>query len=153
MALHPGMSGALRHSWRAIAAAVLAFAVVSAGAEAQTAAGALRGYQVPEQPAPKRQPAVTPPGPLPPQTDPGIGPPPLADLSPIPRFQGDPAPRFNLDAAPRAQGLDLRGGGAVCRTACAETRYMCRASDEAESCDSAWGRCVANCAEASPSPP
>ena len=155
MALHPGMSGALRLGWRAVAAVSLAFAVLAASAEAQTAgqAGALRGYQIPDQPAPKPPPAPAPRTPAPPYVDPGAGPPPLADLSPIPRFQDDPAPRFNLDPAPRAQGLDLRGGGAACRTACAESRYMCRANDEAESCDGAWGQCVANCAEASPSTP
>ena len=151
------MTGALRHPWRAAAAAVLALAVASAGAEAQTAGqngGVLRGYQVPDKPAPKPQAAAPQPAaPAPPQFDPGSGPPPLADLSPIPRFQDDPAPRFNLDPAPRTQGLDLRGGGAQCRTACAETRYMCRATDEADVCDSAWSQCVANCAEASPSPP
>jgi len=150
------MSGALRHPWRAACAAILAFALVSAGAEAQTAGqsgGTLRGYQIPDQPAPKPQRIAPPPSLAPPDVDPGIGPPPLADLSPISRFQDDPAPRFTLDAAPRAQGLDLRGGGAACRTACASSRYMCRASDEADVCDSVWGQCVANCAQASSSPP
>ncbi len=147
------MSGALRHPWRAVAVAVLAIIMTSAGADAQTNA-MLRGYQIPEQPAPKsRDTALQPPALVAPQFDPGSGPPPLADLSPIPRFQDDPAPRFNLDPAPRTQGLDRLGGGAACRTACAETRYMCRANDEAELCDSVWGQCVANCAQASSSPP
>ena len=151
------MPGPSRHPWLRAAVASLALAVVSAGAEAQTAGqrgAGLRGYQIPDAPKPKPPVAAPPtPGPATPASDPGSGPPPLADLSPIPRFQDDPAPRFNLDPAPRTQGLDLRGGGAQCRTACAETRYMCRATDEADVCDSAWSQCVANCAEASPSPP
>jgi hypothetical protein len=148
------MSAALRHPGRAAAAAVLALAVVTAGAEAQTAGqngGTLRGYQIPDQPKP--MPPAPAAAPAAPQFDPGSGPPPLADLSPVPRFQDDPAPRFNLDPAPRTPGLDLRGGGAQCRTACADTRYLCRATDEPDVCDTAWGQCVANCAEASPSPP
>ena len=76
----------------------------------------------------------------------------LDDESAIPRFQDNPAPRFGLDPAPRVLGLELRGGGAQCRTACAETRYQCRASDEADVCDTAWGQCVANCPESSSSP-
>ena len=147
------MPGAFRHPWRRALAAALALAAISAAAEAQTT-GPLRGYQVPEQPAPKAPaaalPALPPAGP---QFDPGIGPPPLADLSPVPRFQDNPAPRFSLDPAPRVQGLDLRGGGAACRTTCAATRYQCRATDEPEACDTAWSRCVASCGQVSTSVP
>jgi len=137
------------------ALAALALAAVSAGAEAQTAAqngGALRGYQVPDKAPAKAQtptPTATPAGPL---FDPGAGPPPLADISPIPRFQDDPAPRFSLDPAPRTQGLDLRADGAACRTSCAETRYQCRASDDADICDRSWSQCVSSCAESSSAP-
>ena len=146
------MVGALRHPWLRAIAAALAMAAISAAAEAQTA-GPLRGYQVPEKPAPK-PPATAPQAPpTTPSFDPGIGPPPLADLSPVPRFQDDPAPRFSLDPAPRVLGLGLRGGGAACRTSCAETRYICRATDEAEVCDTAWSQCVAGCGESSSSAP
>ncbi len=150
------MLRALRHPWLRAVAAAMALAVVSAGAEAQTAGqsgGGLRGYQIPDKPQPKPV-AAPPPAPaVTPAFDPAAGPPPLADLSPIPRFQDDPAPRFNLDPAPRIQGLDQRGGGAACRTSCAETRYQCRASDDADICDSAWSQCVAGCSEASASAP
>jgi hypothetical protein len=149
------MAGAFRHPWLRAIGATLALAAVSAAAEAQTAgqAGPLRGYQIPDRPAPKALPTPPPPLPTTPGFDPGIGPPPLADLSPIPRFQDDPAPRFNLDPAPRILGLDQRGGGAACRTSCAESRYQCRATDESDVCDAAWSQCVASCGESSPSPP
>ena len=146
------MSGALR-SYRRAAAAALLLAVLSGVAPAAPApvkgpVVVLRGVQAPDTPV-KPAPAALP-APL--GGDPAAGPPPLADLSPIPRFQDNPAPRFGLDPAPRIPGLDLRGGGALCRTACAETRYQCRATDEADVCDTTWGQCVANCAESSSSP-
>jgi hypothetical protein len=135
----------------------LALAVVSAGAQAQTAgqaAAPLRGYQVPDQPQPAPQPAPLPaPAPAAPGVDAAVGPPPLADLSPVPRFQDDPAPRFSYDAAPRVEGLDRGGGGAACRTACAETRYMCRANEPLDVCDETWSQCVVGCPESSTSPP
>ena len=149
LALHPAMTGVLRRLGR-IAGAVLAIAAVSASAEAAGPSAptvVLRGSQTVDKPAPT--PAAQPAAPA---VDPGSGPPPLADLSPIPRFNDDPSPRFNLDPAPRVGGLDLRGGGAQCRTACAESRYLCRATDEADQCDGAWGQCVAACAESSPAP-
>lgn len=129
--------------------AVLALAFLAAGARAATsgtpakATVVLRGPQKVDAPAP-------PPAPPPPSSDPGIGPPPLMDLSPIPRFQDDPVPRFGGDPAPRVGGLDLIGGGAQCRTACAQSRYQCRVTEDADQCDSAWGQCVASCTEASP---
>ena len=146
------MSGAQGHCWRAAAAALL-LAVLSGVAPAAPAPAkgpviVLRGAQAPDTPpAGKTPPAAGLPAPA--GVDPGSGPPPLADLSPIPRFQDNPAPRFGGDPAPRLLGLDLRGGGAQCRTACAETRYQCRATDEADVCDSAWGQCVVNCPELS----
>jgi hypothetical protein len=90
--------------------------------------------------------------PAPPAVDPAIGPARTADLSPIPRFQDDPAPRFNLDPAPRVQGLGQPGSGAACRTACAESRYQCRANEPDDVCDGVWSQCVAGCAESSSSP-
>lgn len=146
------MSGALRPCWRAAAAALVAAAlaggVQAAPAPVKGPVLVLRGPQTPDKPQAARPAAL----PGRPATDPGSGPPPLADLSPVPRFQDQPAPRFSLDPAPRIQGLDLRGGGAQCRTACAETRYQCRLADEADVCDGAWGQCVANCPEGSSSP-
>ena len=143
------MSAALRHRlW--IAAAVLAAGVLAAGAQAATPGKAtvvLRGSQPVAAPAP-----LPPPAPTPPDVDPGIGPPALADLSPAPRFLDNPAPRFSADPAPRVGGLDLLGGGAQCRTACAQTRYICRVDQDAEVCDTAWGQCVASCTEASAGP-
>ncbi|HEY5411210.1 MAG TPA: hypothetical protein VIJ94_10840 [Caulobacteraceae bacterium] len=144
------MTSALGHGWRRAAAAVLVLAVLAAGAEAAPSTGpmvVLRGPQTVRKPAP-----LPPAQPAAPAFDPGSGPPPLADLSPIPRFNDDPVPRFNEDPAPRVGGLDLRGGGAQCRTACAESRYLCRATDEPDQCDGAWGQCVAACSESSPSP-
>ncbi len=146
------MSGTLRPSWRA-AAAALVLAALAGGVDAAPAPQkgpvvVLRGAQAPDKPKAAR-PADPPAAPA---YDPGSGPPPLADLSPIPRFQDSPAPRFNLDPAPRVVGFDQRGGGAQCRTSCAETRYQCRIADEPEACDSAWGQCVATCPEVS-SPP
>ncbi len=149
LALHPAMTGVLRRLSR-IAAAVLAMAVVSASAEAAGPSGptvVLRGPQTVDKPAPAPLPQAA--GPA---FDPGSGPPPLADLSPVPRFNDDPTPRFNLDPAPRVGGLDLRGSGAECRTACAESRYLCRATDEPDQCDGAWGQCVAACSESSSAP-
>ena len=145
------MSGAFRPCWRAATAALL-LAAMGGGVEAAPAPVkgpvlVLRGAQAPDKPAAaKPAPAAGP------AFDPGSGPAPLADLSPIPRFQDQPAPRFSLDPAPRILGLDQRGGGAQCRTACAESRYQCRINDEQDVCDGAWSQCVANCAEAS-SPP
>jgi len=144
------MSAPWRDSWRAASAALLLLALASTGADA--ANGALRGYQVPDQPAPAAKPSPLAPAPAAPAADPGVGPPPLADLSPIPRFQDDPAPRFNLDPAPRTQGLDQGGGGAACRTACAQSRYQCLVEDENDLCDGAWSQCVASCAESSSAP-
>ncbi len=147
------MSRALRPCWRAAAAALL-LAALGGGVQAAPAPVkgpvlVLRGAQAPDKPAaakpapaPARAPAI----------DPASGPAPLADLSPVARFQDQPAPRFSLDPAPRILGLDQRGGGAQCRTACAETRYQCRINDEQDVCDGAWGQCVANCAEGSSSP-
>ena len=150
------MSGAYRPCRRAAAAALL-LAVLSGVAPAAPAPVkgpviVLRGAQAPDAPAPARPAAAAALLLPPPGGDPAAGPPPAADLSPIPRFQDNPAPRFGLDPAPRVLGLELRGGGAQCRTACAETRYQCRASDEADVCDTAWGQCVANCPESSSSP-
>ena len=55
-----------------------------------------------------------------------------------------------VQAAPApAKGPVIVLRGAQCRTACAETRYQCRATDEADVCDSAWGQCVVNCPEMS----
>ena len=140
------MLGALRHRLR-IAAAVLALAVLAAGAQAATPSKAtvvLRGSQ------PAATPVVpAPPEPAAPSFDPGIGPPPPADFSPVPRFQDNPAPRFSVDPAPRIGGLDLIGGGARCRTACAQSRYQCRVTDDLDVCDTTWGQCVASCTEAS----
>ncbi len=128
--------------------AALSGAVQAAPAPAKGPVIVLRGAQAPDTPAARKPtPAAGLPATL--AVDPGSGPPPLADLSPIPRFQDNPAPRFGGDPAPRLLGLDLRGGGAQCRTACAETRYQCRATDEADVCDSAWGQCVVNCPEMS----
>lgn len=146
------MSGAFRFSWRAAGAMAAMLALASAGARAADAQVkgpvlVLRGTQAPDKPAPAKPAIATPPA-----VDPGVGPPPLADLSPVPRFQDQPAPRFSLDPAPRILGLDQRGGGAECRVACAETRYQCRVGDDAGACDTAWGQCVANCAEVSSSP-
>ena len=143
------MSGVLRPRWRAAAAALvlaaLAGGVAAAPAPVKGPVLVLRGAQTPDKPQAAK------PAPLPalPAYDPGSGPPPLADLSPVPRFQDQPAPRFSLDPAPRVLGLDLRGGGAQCRTTCAETRYQCRLADEPETCDTTWGQCVANCPEVS----
>lgn len=152
------MSGALRHPWRAALSALLLLATVSVGAEAQTVGAGqnqppLRGYQVPDRPAPAK-PARATAAPLaaPPAVDPGIGPPPTADLSPIPRFQDDPAPRFNLDPAPRVAGLSPPGSAAECRTACAISRYQCRANEPVDVCDAVWSQCVVGCGESSSSP-
>ncbi len=145
-ALHPVMSGALRHRLRT-AAVVLALAMLAAAADAATPSKAtvvLRGSQPAAAPA---TPATTQPAPL--SFDPAIGPPPATDFSPVPRFQDDPAPRFSVDPAPRVGGLDILGGGAQCRTACAQTRYQCRVTDDLDVCDTTWGRCVASCAEVS----
>ena len=145
------MSGALHHGWR-VAAVLAVLAAACAGAQAADAPVkgpivVLRGSPTPDNRVPAK-----PAAPGAPAVDPGVGPPPLADLSPIPRFQDDPAPRFSLDPAPRVPGLDLLGGGAACRTACAETRYQCRVTDEADACDGAWSQCVASCAQSSASP-
>jgi len=136
------MLGALRHRLR-IAAAVLALATLAAGAQAAAPAKATVVLRGPEPVVPAS------PEPAAPSSDSGIGPPPLTDLSPIPRFQDDPAPRFGVDPAPRVGGLDLLGGGAQCRTACAQSRYQCRVTDDIDVCDTAWGQCVASCTEAS----
>ena len=140
------MSGALRHHLKT-SAAVLALVLLAAGAQAATPGKAtvvLRG----SQPA-AAVPVPAPPAPAAPSWDPGAGPAPPLDLSPIPRFQDNPAPRFSVDPAPRVGGLDLLGGGAQCRTACAQSRYQCRVTDDADLCDTAWGQCVASCTEAS----
>ena len=140
------MLAAFRHRLR-LAAAVLAMAVVAVGAEAATPSKAtvvLRGSQ------PAVTPAVAAPSePAAPSSDPGIGPAPLADFSPVPRFQDSPAPRFSVDPAPRVGGLDLLGGGAQCRTACAQSRYQCRGTDDLDVCDTQWSQCVASCTEVS----
>lgn len=146
------MSGAFRPCWRAAAAALLLAAlggrVQAAPAPVKGPVLVLRGAQAPDKPvAAKAAPAT-----LAPVFDPGSGPARLADLSRVPRFQDQPAPRFSLDPAPRVLGLDARGGGAQCRTACAENRYQCRINDEQDVCDGAWGQCVANCPEGSSSP-
>jgi hypothetical protein len=148
------MIGAVTKRWR-IAAAVLVLGVLAAGAQAATPATpapekgpiVLRGPQAVDKPAPAARPA-----PSDPAVDPAIGPAPLTELSPVPRFLDQPAPRFGGDPAPRVGGLDLLGGGAACRTACAESRYQCRAGDLPDQCDGAWGQCVASCAESSSAP-
>lgn len=69
---------------------------------------------------------------------------------PPPALAADPAPRFSLDPAPRAHGLSPAPGGAKCRQACAEDRYVCRAAQEPDICDPVWSRCVAGCPDSSP---
>ena len=140
------MPGALRRRLKTTVA-VLALALLSTGAQAATPGKAtvvLRG----SQPA-LTQAVAAPSAPAAPSSDPGIGPAPLADFSPVPRFQDSPAPRFSVDPAPRVGGLDLLGGGAQCRTACAQSRYQCRVTDDLDVCDTQWSQCVASCTEVS----
>jgi hypothetical protein len=145
-ALHRAMSRPFRRRLRTAAVLVALFAITAGtGAAAPSKPTVvLRGSQAAEAPAPT--PAPVPASMLP---DPATGPAAPTDSSPVPRFQDAPAPRFSRDPAPRVGGLDLTEGGAQCRTACAQRRYLCRASEEPEICDSAWGQCVTSCTEAS----
>jgi hypothetical protein len=149
-ALDRAMLGLSSRRLRSLAA-LAALLVATAGAEAATPSKAtvvLRGSQGVDKPASAQAPVPAPP-PVAPPGDPAIGPAAPTALPVAPRFQDNPAARFGMDPAPRVGGLSLEGGGAQCRTACAESRYLCRASEEAELCDGAWGQCIASCTEAS----
>jgi hypothetical protein len=49
-----------------------------------------------------------------------------------------PKPQLAALAPPPSDPAD-------CRMACANANYMCRAGDNPDSCDSAWGQCVSTC--------
>ena len=142
------MSGPISRRLRSLAA-LAALLAATAGANAATPSKAtvvLRGSQTVQAPEATPTPAAS----SRPAVDPATGPFSPLDLPVAPRFRDNPAPRFSLDPAPRVGGLDLIGGGAQCRMACAKTRYLCRATDdEDDSCDGPWGQCVASCTETS----
>ncbi len=127
--------------WRQAAAliAILALAGSSQAVAQSKPYPVLRGSQAAGK-APAAPPAL------------GAGAPAGADLSPIPRFQDAPAPRFSLDPAPRLGGLARSGGAAQCRQSCAQDRYLCLATDEADVCGRTWSQCVVGCPESSQDP-
>lgn len=143
-------SGARGVKRTALAVALALAAAAGARAQSSPAPG-LRG---PEQapsvaPAPRdqaRASASAAPRQAPPQTLAAIGDAPATDLD------QDVAPRFTLDPAPRTSGLSVAPGGAQCRRSCADDRYLCRSTGDAQRCDTTWSQCVAACPEGSPDP-
>jgi hypothetical protein len=65
---------------------------------------------------------------------------PAADVAPVPPAPPPPLPAWSL---PTDAAYDA--GAADCRTSCAQSNYFCRASDQPDSCGTAWGQCVAAC--------
>jgi hypothetical protein len=65
-------------------------------------------------------------------------PPPAPAVQPAPAKPTPPKPQLaSLAPAPPDP--------ADCRIACAQASYMCRASDNPDSCDGNWGQCVSAC--------
>jgi len=57
------------------------------------------------------------------------------------------SPNLASPAAPRLdRNLDMVvGGGAACRTRCAQEKYFCQGGDEGGGCDEVWRKCVLAC--------
>ncbi len=56
-----------------------------------------------------------------------------------------PATRSALSTLQARLGADGRGGGAQCRTGCANDLYICRVDQDDSECNRVWSQCVAAC--------
>ena len=69
---------------------------------------------------------------------------PASAISPI-----TPLPRSPLESLQARQGAGVRGGGAQCRTGCANDLYICRVDQDEGDCNRVWSQCVAACPQSS----
>jgi hypothetical protein len=71
-------------------------------------------------------------------------PPPVVSTASTVRFITVPLDP-DLSVAPRIGGLASPGGGARCRSACANDHYMCLVDRDQDVCAGAWSQCVSAC--------
>jgi hypothetical protein len=81
---------------------------------------------------------------------------PGVSLRPVTRLP-DPllmSPSLATPVAPRLdRSLEARaGGGAQCRTKCADELYQCQGGEGGDHCTQTWGKCVLACPSASAAP-
>ena len=111
--------------WRCLAVILGVSAMLTAGADAQTAAPMVT-VPVPAKAAPRQTPAPI--------------------IAPAPRT---PDPELDLpdtDTAKRVTGLGGEAvGGADCRTQCHTAYYMCLSTDDSGGCPTAWTQCLNAC--------